>query len=122
MSFDLEIIKPYIIPAAIAAFFIYRRLKYRTVKKRLPGLLREGALVVDVRTREEFAAGSCPGSINIPLDELQNKAGRLDREKPVILCCASGARSGMAVRLFKNLGFRTVVNAGPWQNTVQQAA
>jgi rhodanese-related sulfurtransferase len=73
---------------------------------------------VDVRSRGEFSSGAREGSINIPLDELDQRVDKLDREKPVVLCCASGARSAIAAARLKQRGFRNVVNAGSWTNTV----
>ena len=77
-----------------------------------------GAVVVDVRTPAEYKLGSSPGSINIPLDILPVRLNELDKSKKIILCCASGGRSGMAVGILKNNGFSDVVNAGPWTNTI----
>ena len=84
----------------------------------IPKLLENGGVVVDVRSAGEFSQGSCPGSINIPLNEIGARAKELDQNKPVILCCASGTRSGMAVGILKRSGFKNVINAGPWTNTV----
>lgn len=111
-------LQSYFIPAAVVLFFLWRFLKFRGVRRALPSLLADGAQVVDVRSRGEFSSGAREGSINIPLDELERAADRLDREKPVVLCCASGSRSGMAVTILKRKGFRNVVNAGPWRNTI----
>lgn len=55
------------------------------------------AVVVDVREPAEFSGGHLPNARNIPLGELDKRAGELPKGKPVILCCASGARSGKAV-------------------------
>lgn len=77
-------------------------------------VMARGAQVVDVRTPAEFRGGHIEGSKNIPLDSLQTRSGELDRARPVVLCCASGSRSAMAVALLKRLGFTDVHNAGPW--------
>ena len=115
---DFETIKPYLLPAGIAAFLLLRYLRFKLTRSKLPGLAAAGAVFVDVRTPAEFAAGSRPGSLNIPLAELERQAAKLDKSKPVILSCASGARSGTAALILKGLGFRQVTNAGPWQNTL----
>jgi len=115
---DLETIRPYLLPAGVIAFLLYRYLRFKAVRARLPALAAEGAVFVDVRSPGEFAAGNKPGSLNIPLDVLAREAGKLDKNKPVVLSCASGARSGAGVGILKGLGFRNVVNAGPWQNTL----
>jgi rhodanese-related sulfurtransferase len=118
MPIDLETVKPYLLPAAAAAFLLYRYFRFKAVKSALPRLAAAGAIFMDVRTRAEFAAGSRPGTINIPLDELQARAGELDKTKPIVLCCASGARSAVATGMLKKLGFVSVSNAGPWRNTL----
>ncbi len=80
----------------------------------LAQLLERGAQVVDVRTSAEFRGGHVPGSKNIPLDQVQARSKELDPSKPVLLCCASGSRSAMAVTMLKGKGFTEVHNAGPW--------
>lgn len=75
--------------------------------------IKEGATIVDVRTADEFRSGHVKGSINIPLDRIQDQLKRLDKTKPVITCCRSGARSGMATDTLKRLGF-DAYNGGPW--------
>ena len=71
-----------------------------------------GALVLDVREDAEYAAGHLPRARHIPLGQL---AGRIDeiakfKEKPVIVTCRSGARSGSACRAIKRAGFTQVFN------------
>ena len=118
MSNNLETLQPYLVPAGVAAYLLFRYSRFRAVRQKLPALAAEGAIFVDVRTPAEFAAGSRSGSVNIPMDTLPKGAEKLDKTKPVVLCCASGARSGMAAGIFKGLGFRQVLNAGPWRNTL----
>lgn len=115
---DVSALEPYALPAALAAFLGWRFLKFRAVKARLPELLRRGAVVVDVRGPEEYAAGARPGSLNIPLGALADRAKELDASKPVIVCCASGTRSAVAAGILASKGFKEVVNAGPWRNTL----
>lgn len=73
------------------------------------------ATIVDVRTPAEFMSGHVEGSINIPLNELP---ARLDEfksmKKPVVLCCASGNRSGQATYFLKQNGIEDCYNAGSW--------
>jgi phage shock protein E len=112
-------VQNYLIPAAIVLFFVWRFLKFKKTKALLPELLKQGGIIVDVRSADEFSQGRSPLSINIPLNEISRRAQELDKTRPIILCCASGARSGAALGIFKSLGFTTVVNAGPWTNTVK---
>lgn len=66
--------------------------------------------LVDVREPDEFAAGSLPGAENIPLGELPDRLGELDRARPVVLLCRSGARSSRAAEFLTESGFDRVVN------------
>lgn len=77
-------------------------------------LVRDGALVVDVRTTSEFKSGHINGAINIPLDQLNNKLNELKiRNKPVITCCRSGNRSGAARDILQAAGVECY-NGGAW--------
>jgi rhodanese-related sulfurtransferase len=115
---NYESIQTYILPLALILFFAFRFYKFFSIKKSLPKLLNDGAIIVDVRSIAEFQAASNPSSINIPLDQISSGTNKLDKSKTIILCCASGTRSGMALGLLKKNGFKNVVNAGPWTNTV----
>lgn len=76
-----------------------------------------GARVVDVRTPAEFKDGSYPGAINIPVSLIPVRMSELEpKDKPVVLFCASGARSGQAARMLKQAGFVDVTNAGGLDN------
>jgi len=78
-------------------------------------LLREGAVVLDVRTPAEFQRGHVKGAVNIPLDQLSSQLHRLkNKEQYVITCCASGMRSSAAKVLLFKAGYRNVVNGGSW--------
>lgn len=100
---------------AIAAFIAYKKYTQYKVLKLVPSLLKEGGKIVDVRTTEEFSSANKKGSINIPLESLPNKIKKLNKTKPIILCCASGSRSAMAKRTLIKEGFKDVHNAGSWR-------
>ena len=108
--------------AVLAGIIILRTLVSRTKrisKEALMGLLQQGAQIVDVRTPQEFAQAHAQGSRNIPLQELGVRVSELERNKPVVVCCASGTRSSMAKTLLERAGFTSVHNAGPWQSVGQ---
>ncbi len=109
---------PWVLVIGIAAFIGYRFIRSQQVKNALPGLIAQGGMIVDVRSAAEFASASNPKSLNIPLDQLPQRISELPKDKPIILCCASGARSGMALGILKAKGFQTVLNAGAWTNTL----
>jgi len=111
-------IESLILPLLIIFFFGYRIYKSQKMKKLLPDLLKDGAVIIDVRSPGEFAGGHNPLSQNIPLDQISEKAGTLDKEKTYILCCASGARSAAAMGVLKGKGFKHVMNAGSWSSTL----
>jgi len=82
----------------------------------LKEIYTNGAVVVDVRSAEEFRSGHFKNSINIPLQGLAQKAASLkQKNKPVITVCLSGARSGMAVTILKNAGI-DAYNGGSWSS------
>ena len=108
----------YIGAGLIGAFWLSRFLKMKKNRQRVPQLLNQGAVILDVRTPAEYRQGSHPKSINIPLDELSGRFEELSKDKPVILCCASGARSSQAESLLRAKGYDQVLNVGPWRNTI----
>lgn len=77
------------------------------------GGLKE-AIFLDVRTPDEYAAGHIPGSVNLPLNSVEEKAGKLEREKPIIVYCQSGdsqcSRSLKACKILKKQRFNRVKN------------
>jgi len=68
-------------------------------------LLDEGAQLVDVRAGHEWEAGRIAGATHLPLAELSERAGELDRERPVVLYCRGGNRSTMAAEALAAEGF-----------------
>ncbi len=73
----------------------------------LDDALDEGALLVDVRTEAEFAAGAIPAALNIPLDDLRDRAHELDGHR-VVVHCQVGQRGHTAASLLTHLGFDAV--------------
>ena len=81
--------------------------------------LREdkGAVLVDVRTRQEFAGGHIPGAVNVPLTELGDFMDSVpDTDTPVYVHCLSGGRSRQAVSKLKKMGYTNVCNIGGIEN------
>lgn len=78
-------------------------------------LVKDGAIILDVRSKGEYAVGHIAGSFNIPVDSLaKNLAQFKDKKKPIIICCASGMRSSAAKNLLKSNGYAHVLNGGNW--------
>lgn len=85
------------------------------------GTLTPETLCIDVRTRDEFAMGSIPGFVNIPLDELREHLGELPHERPVVVSCAVGLRGYLASRILSQHGFADVRNlSGATRRGAQQ--
>ena len=78
-------------------------------------LVKEGAIILDVRSRGEFESGHIKSSINIPVNELGNNLHKWkDKNKSIITCCASGIRSASAKALLQSNGYLKVCNGGSW--------
>lgn len=78
-------------------------------------LVKDGAMVLDVRTKGEYQSGHIKGSKNIALDALSGKISSLPKDKVIITCCASGMRSASAKAMLKSKGFE-VYNGGGWSS------
>jgi len=80
-------------------------------------LVKEGAIILDVRTSGEFSTGHINGSINIPVNALSKNLAKLKtKNKPIITCCASGMRSASAKSILQANGFPNVYNGGSWHS------
>ncbi|HRO69985.1 MAG TPA: rhodanese-like domain-containing protein [Chitinophagaceae bacterium] len=79
-------------------------------------LIKQGALVVDVRTKSEYASGHIDGSKNIPLDKIQTEIKTLKQlNRPIVTVCRSGTRSGLAKSILTSAGLEAY-NGGAWTN------
>ncbi len=79
-------------------------------------MVAKGAQIIDVRTPMEYKGGHIKGSLNIPLDSLQRNISKINKNKPVITCCASGMRSASAKNILKSNGYTEVYNGGGWSS------
>ena len=80
-------------------------------------LVKEGAIILDVRSKGEFLSGHIKGSVNIPVDQLSNNLNKLkDKNVTIITCCASGMRSASAKSILKSNGYTVVFNGGAWSS------
>lgn len=77
-------------------------------------LMQKGAIVLDVRTKNEFQSGHIKGSINLPVQTLGSNLSKLKKDRPIITCCASGMRSASAKSILQSNGFNEVYNGGSW--------
>ena len=79
------------------------------------------AVVLDIREPAEYAAGHLPNARNIPAGELEKRMGELPAAKPVLVCCASGSRSGRAIAALRKAGREQVFNLDGGLNAWRQA-
>lgn len=83
----------------------------------------QGAVIVDVRTPQEYAQGHIGGGINIPLGEISTFPQHVeDKKTPVYVYCRSGARSASAAQALREMGYTHVTNAGgimSWKGSVE---
>lgn len=79
-------------------------------------LLADGAQLVDVRSTSEFAQGSLPNAINLPLQSIMNAKSILNTDKAIILYCMTGARSSTAKSYLTQIGFDNVNDLGSFKN------
>jgi phage shock protein E len=86
-----------------------------TNNNQLQKTIQEGAFLVDVRSKGEYALGHADGSINIPLDELQDRLSEFNNKQNIVVFCRSGNRSSMAKCILDQNGFTNVINGGTWQ-------
>lgn len=103
----------YLIPLAFLGYMLWSRRSASTTD--LQALFDRKPQVLDVRTKAEFRGARHARATNIPLDELSSRLKELDRTRPVVVCCESGSRSGMAVGILKKAGFLEVANLGSWR-------
>jgi phage shock protein E len=84
-------------------------------------MVKDGALILDVRTPGEFAGGHIKGAINIPVDQLRSNLNKLkNKDQVIITCCASGMRSSSARGLLQQAGYTHVHNGGGWNGLLDK--
>ena len=117
MKEDMGSLISYALVALCVVLVLSRLISTLNARRRIPELLKGGgAQVIDVRSPDEFASGHAAGSRNIPLSDLERGAKTLDPNQWIIVCCASGTRSGIARRSLQRSGFTKVLNGGSWRN------
>lgn len=100
----------------LTVYIIYRIYKFQTLDNGLDQLIKNGAVILDVRTEKEFSTGHIPGSRNISLGTIRERYIELDPDKTYITVCSHGLRSVKAESLLKERGFKNVYNGGAWSD------
>jgi phage shock protein E len=104
-----------VILAVIALAYTLKRARQISAADALE-FLKNGALVIDVRSVAEFTSGHLPQALNLPLDEIEILLPRSvkDKNQVLLLHCQSGMRSGVAKTRLKTLGYANVFNLGSY--------
>lgn len=103
----------YIVITIGLIYFLYNSY---SKSKKANNMLKNGAQVIDVRTTQEFNTGHFEGSVNIPLNTIENNIDKIKSfNKDIIVVCASGMRSAKANEILNSKGI-TSVNGGSWSN------
>jgi phage shock protein E len=104
-----------ILAAIFLAYFLYRRSGLISINDARQ-CLKNGALVIDVRTAGEFVAGHLPIAVNLPVSEIETNWSRRikDKNQVLLLHCQSGARSGVAKKKLIALGCPNAFNLGSY--------
>jgi phage shock protein E len=105
-----------IVIAALAALILWKKLSQisaETAQK----YLKEGALVIDVRSSEEYRSSHFSQAVNVPLDQLEEKIPLLENNKSrvLLLHCLSGTRSGIAQQKLRAMGYLNAFNLGSFE-------
>ena len=91
-------------------FGIGQRVNYKEI-------VNQGAIILDVRHKDEFDRGHIKGAINISVDTLVKNLSKLkDKNKSIITCCVSGMRSASAKNILQSNGYTQVFNGGGWSS------
>ncbi len=98
----------------LLVYISYRTYRLATLDKGLDAKLKNGAIILDVRTQVEYKTGHIKGSLNISLGEIRKRYVELDTSKTYITCCSHGLRSVKVETILKEKGFRHVYNGGAW--------
>ncbi|HHS83514.1 MAG TPA: rhodanese-like domain-containing protein [Gammaproteobacteria bacterium] len=87
------------------------------IEKQAWAAIHNGALLVDVRTKQEYDAGHLKGALLIPYDQIEQRITEFgeDKNRTIVVYCRSGRRAGVAEQTLHKLGFKNVLNAGGYE-------
>ena len=91
---------------------IFKKLFAPGDDTKLKEAIQTGAILIDVRSAEEFATGNIKGSVNIPLDRLGSQMQVLKKHKPIVVFCRRGNRSNTAKAILQQKGFSNIIDGG----------
>lgn len=107
---------PFVWLLAVVGYDLLAKPKHRISGERAHELVDAGALLVDVRTPQEFAASHLDGAVNVPVSDLPRRVGELPTDRALVMYCASGMRSARALHALKKTGRVDVFDLGSHRN------
>lgn len=101
---------PMVVLALVATVLAagYRDIKATEAKSLLAA--NKNVFLLDVRTPEEFGQGRLQGAVLIPINEVERRIGEIPRNRPIVVYCAVGSRSGLVAGFLSRKGYREVYN------------
>ena len=107
---------PFGLVLALTVGYMYYKRSGQVSSKQAEEYLRDGAMIIDVRSPDEFESGHLMQAQNMPLDHIEMLASSTvrDKNKSLLLHCSTGVRSGMAKKKLESLGFKNVFNLGSY--------
>jgi Rhodanese-related sulfurtransferase len=100
----------------LVIYITYRVYRFQTLDSGLDRLVKNGAVILDVRTEKEYKTGHIIGSKNISLGTIRDRYVELDPNRTYITVCSHGLRSVKAEQILKERGFKHVYNGGAWSD------
>lgn len=93
-----------------------------TAEERAVPYIKNGALVIDVRSPSEFQSGHLPNAINIPHTEIESRIESVtsNRDRQIVLYCRTSRRAGLAEVVLTRLGYRRVLNGGSYEPLLRE--
>lgn len=98
----------------LLVYITYRTYRFVKLDDGLAEKITKGAIILDVRTEDEYKTGHIKGSVNISLGTIRERYIELDTSKTYIICCSHGLRSVKVESLLRERGFKHVYNGGAW--------
>lgn len=107
---------PFVVVLILTIAYMYYKRSGQISSKDAEEYLKNGAMVIDVRSPGEFESGHLMQAQNMPLDRIEMLASSMvrDKNKSLLLHCSTGVRSGMAKKKLESLGFKSVYNLGSY--------
>ncbi len=107
---------PFAVVLVLTIAYIYMKRSGQISSKEAKEYLRNGAVLIDVRSPDEFESGHILQAYNIPLDQIETVSSQVrDKNRTLLLHCSTGVRSAMAKKKLLDLGYKNVFNLGSYE-------